>query len=174
VKRSRWRPAGATVRLATVAAALAVAGCNLMSGKHTRPPDQVRRAHGAIGAGGYSGLTGPRWGGLAGAAYFPAGRWGRFGVRAEARGHEGVDRGHAVLGVAYEAAASRPRIVLSLHADAGATFPDPVPVLAGGATTQIWLFGPLALALDTAAILFVDGTDTVLGLGTGAALQVAW
>ncbi|HTM19168.1 MAG TPA: hypothetical protein VL172_01630 [Kofleriaceae bacterium] len=153
---------------------LALTGCQFLSGKHTRPPDRVRKPHVAAGAGGYSALTGPRWGPVAGAHYFPAGGWGRFGVRAEARGYQGVDEGDAVLGVAFEAAAARPRLVMMLNAGAGSTLGAPHPVVQAGITTQLFLYGPLALALDGGGVLIIDGTDTVLGLGNSFSLQLAW
>lgn len=161
--------------VAALVALGALAGCQFLSGAHTRAPDRVRRPHGAVGAGGYAALTGPRWGGVTGASYHPAGGWGRLGMRAEVRGHEGVDEGHAVLGVAFEAAASRPRIVLSLNAGLGTTLAEPRPVMQVGVTTQLFLYGPLALALDSGAVLIVDGTDgTVLGLGQSLSVQLAW
>jgi hypothetical protein len=161
-------------RAIVVVAVLALSGCQFLSGKHTREPDRVRKPHVAAGGGGYAALTGPRWGPVAGAHYYPAGRWGRFGVRAEGRGYQDSSEGHAVIGVAFEAAAARPRLVMSLNAGAGARFSEVAPVVQAGITTQLFLYGPLALAIDGGGVLIIDGTDTVLGLGNSFSLQLAW
>jgi hypothetical protein len=77
------------------------------------------------------------------------------------------------------AAASRPRLVLSLHADVGATISDYDPVVGGGIETHFWIWpkrlGPLALVLDTTAHLVIDGAeDTRLVLAGATRLAIAF
>lgn len=121
--------------------------------------------HAGIGAGGFVALLGPvRSGLVADAMLQPGGRLGRFGARLEGRTLDdevagGIDGGLLLGGVVYEAAAARPRLAIALHGDAGAALPDARLVLGGGAITQLWLIGPLALGLDSSAHLILDGVD---------------
>jgi hypothetical protein len=90
----------------------------------------------------------------------------------------GFDRGHRGLvtgGLAYEAAAARPRLVLDLHADAGADLDLRAPAFGGGVRSIIGIVGPLGVAFDTGAYLVIDGVaHTRLQLATGAALAAVW
>lgn len=119
-------------------------------------------------AGGALAVTGP--GGLdaqATAAISPGGALGRYGLRLSARSFDAADGlaedGFLAAGVSYEAAASRPRLVISLFAEAGIAS-GWVPVAGGGVHTDLYVFGPLALGGEIAAHLFVDGSDTALGV----------
>jgi len=134
----------------------------------------ARPAHYGVGFGGYSAITGPSDRGLAAEAeVYPGGRFGRFGGRAEVRWFEGFDAGFATAGVTFEAGASRPRLVLALHAELGLAFNDFRPVAGGGLHTQLFLIGPLAIGLDSTAVLLYDGIDSALILGTAATLRLA-
>lgn len=112
----------------------------------------------------------------------PGGRFGRYGVTMALRHvvyDPPFDDGLATIGLLYEAAAARPRLVLSLHADAGATIQDYSPVIGGGIETHFWIWpkklGPLALVLDTTAHLVIDGAeDTRLVLAGATRLAIAF
>ena len=72
-------------------------------------------------------------------------------------------------------AASRPRLVLDLHADVGADLDQRAPMLGGGVRTIIAIAGPLGVALDSGAYLVIDGVEhTRLALSTGAMLVARW
>lgn len=110
----------------------------------------------------------------------PGGRWGRWGVATALR-HVVIDpvADDAIVtaGVRYEAAASRPRLVLALHGDLGWELAG-APVIGGGVETTLWLvpkkLGPLAIVFDVTAHLVVDGTDaTRLVIGSATRLSFA-
>jgi hypothetical protein len=129
--------------------------------------------HGSIAAGGSLLLTGD--GGDAtrfdGSISFQPFR--RFGFVAAVRAIDGEPRSAIVTaGVEYQAAASRPRLVLSLYADAGLETAERSPVVGGGLRTTFRLFGPLGLVGDTGFHLVVDGVDDSR-LVIGSALMLA-
>ena len=98
----------------------------------------------------------------------------RFGALVAWRG---FDRGHAGLvaaGLVYEAAASRPRLVIDLHADAGADLDLRAPMVGAGARTVVGIVGPLGVALDSGAYLVIDGASTRLQLAIGLAAVARW
>lgn len=131
--------------------------------------------HWGLGAGGFTAVTGPAEYGLSlGGELYPGGRFGRYGVRAEVRGYDDGDDGHASIGITFIAAATRPRLQLALHADLGVTRVEQLPTAGCGIQTQLWLAWPFALAIDGGAVLFVDGTDTVLALSSSLQLRVAY
>lgn len=141
---------------------------------HTASAEPDRDWHASIGTGGFVALLGPVATGLvADAALQPGGGFGRFGARVEGRTldeelADGIDAGLLLGGLVYEAAAARPRLAINLHGDIGAALPDARLVVGGGATTQLWLIGPLALGLDTSALVIVDGVDDTELLLSGA------
>lgn len=119
---------------------------------------------GGAGAGGYLALTGPETIGVTAAAeLFPGGHLGRWGGRMEARSlddpQDGIDAGLVTGGVTFEVGASRPRLAMALHAEAGAALPDPRPALGAGLRTTLWLVGPLAVAADSTATFVWDGVE---------------
>ena len=111
----------------------------------------------------------------------PGGAWGRFGVMGAIRQvpfEPFASDALVTLGVKYEAAAARPRLVLSLHADLGATLSPGAPATGGGIETHFWIWpkklGPLALVSDITAHLVVDGTDhTRLVIAAATRLSLA-
>lgn len=115
-------------------------------------------------------------------AVMPGGRFGRWGVVGAARHvtyDPVLDDGLFTIGAHYEAAASRPRLALALHADVGVSYPAYAPVVGGGVETHLWLVPkyvpPLALVFDTTAHLVVDGVeDTRLVLAGAARLAIAF
>ena len=137
-------------------------------------PAPRRSLHYAVGVGVFTALTGAAdYGPVIEAEIFPGAALGRYGVRGEVWGFEDTDSGRASLGVAYEAAAARPRLQLALHADVGLTFPDHLPTLGGGVQTQLWVYGPIALGLDGGAVFIYDGTDSVLAIASAVTLRLA-
>lgn len=161
-------------RAAALAALCAVcAGRPAAAEQH--PPDRVRRVHGGFGGGTYLGLTGPEWGVTGFAELYPAGRFGRFGLRIEGRSVKQSSDGQATAGIVYEAAASRPRLQLALYADAGVSWAGSVrPVLGGGVETHLWVRGPVAIVTAGGLSLRVDGTDSVLSITGSLQLHLAW
>lgn len=133
---------------------------------------------GGVGVGAWAARGGAASSGLsATASLSPGGPLGRLGLRLEARtaGGEGerADRGLFLAGATYEAAASRPRLAISLHAEVGALAPDPRAAAGGGAEVQLWVIGPLALALGASAHVLEDGLDSQLVLAGGLGLRLA-
>lgn len=146
-----------------------------------REPERVRPRHGGFGAGGFLGLTGPGAGLSVGADFYPGRTFGRYGLRTEGRvfrvGRDGEDAARflGTLGVTYVAASARPRLLLAIHAEAGVALLDQaLPIVGGGVETHLWLYGPVALVAGAGAILYIDGVETVLGLGTTTQLRLAW
>ncbi len=85
-----------------------------------------------------------------------------------------ADAGQVTAGMAYRAAAARPKLDLVLHADVGATWPL-APAAGGGVITYFWPLKsvPVALTLGSNAYLVLDGVDNtrlVLSGGIGLAL----
>lgn len=111
----------------------------------------------------------------------PGGGWGRFGITTAIRHvpfEPFASDALVTAGVRYEAAAARPRLVVSLHADVGATVSPAAPAIGGGIQTHLWIWpkklGPLALVSDVTAHLVVDGTDaTRLVLSVATRLSLA-
>ena len=161
-------------RAAALAALCAVcAGHAAAAEQH--PPDRVRRVHGGFGGGTYLGLTGPASGLTGFAELYPAGRFGRYGLRVEGRSVKQSHDGQATAGVVYEVAASRPRLQLALYADAGVSWEGAVrPVVGGGVETHLWVYGPVALVTTAGLGLRVDGTDSVLSVTGSLQLHLAW
>ncbi|MEZ4365315.1 MAG: hypothetical protein R2939_03385 [Kofleriaceae bacterium] len=149
-----------------------------------RADDDPARApgwHGSLTVGGALLATGrgarSRVRGGASLELLPGGRWRRLGVVLAAR-HLTLDDGPRdallTVGLAYQAAAARPRLALSLHADLGLTVADPAPAAGAGVRLTAILIGPLAVVGDLGAHLVVDGVDaTRLALAAGLAVGVA-
>ena len=83
------------------------------------------------------------------------------------------DAGLATVGIAYRAAAARPRLEIVVRGEAGLTWPA-APALGGGATTYLWpLRAPVAVTLDLGAVVILDGLEDsrlAVSLGLGLAL----
>lgn len=84
------------------------------------------------------------------------------------------EAGVATVGVAYRAAAARPRLEIVVHTGAGLAWPI-APALGGGATVYLWPSRlPVAVTLGLGALVIVDGLeDSRLGLALGAGLALA-
>lgn len=85
-----------------------------------------------------------------------------------------ADTGQVTAGMAYRAAAARPKLDLVLHGDVGATWPL-APTAGGGVITFFWPLKkvPVAITSGTNAYLILDGVDNtrvVLSVGLGLAI----
>jgi hypothetical protein len=132
--------------------------------------------HGSIGAGGSILITGSqddRTRFDAAISVMPGGRFGRFGALAAVRAIDD-DPGSAIVtaGVEYQAAASRPRLVLTLYADLGVETSATAPVIGAGSRTWFKIVGPLGLVADTGFHLVIDGADDTR-LVIGSTLMLA-
>lgn len=134
------------------------------------PAAAERSFHGHLGAGYYAALGGPAdWGPSLSVEVLPGHQAGRFGLRAQWRGFEGMSEGMALLSGVFEAGASRPQLVLSAIGGLGITT-DRQPVLGGGLETKLRIIGPIAVSLLTDLQLIIDGSDTQIALSVGASL----
>lgn len=160
------------------AALLAIATCASIgaaradSTEAPEPPRVVVKPIGAVGGGGE--LTfgdGPPRQRFAASATVFVGR--RLGLRVGlARTTLALDRGEVTAGVAYRAAAARPRLELVLHGGVGVAWPS-APAATAGVTTYLWPTKlPIAVTTGLQVHAIVDGLDTgpALSLGLGLAL----
>jgi hypothetical protein len=169
--------ARAIERALLVALATSACSAGLCAWSAPAAAEEARPWAGGLGVGGTVALTGAaRTGLFAVGALYPGAWAGRFGLRVEARStgeDEPFDEGLLMAGLTYETAAARPRLSLALHGDAGAVMPDTRPAVGGGVELQLWLFGPVALALDSSAHLLLDGIDSEVVLAGGLGLRLA-
>lgn len=118
-----------------------------------------RGLHGSAGVGGTLVMTGARGDRFRLDMTFdlkPRGRYGFvLGWRAFDEDHKGLVTG----GLVFEGAASRPRLVLDLHADLGFDVDARRPLVGGGIRTTLMIVGPFGVVLDTGAYLVMDGVD---------------
>ncbi|MCA9677117.1 MAG: hypothetical protein KC464_18975, partial [Myxococcales bacterium] len=139
----------------------------------------------SLGAGGSLLVTGVGDGtrnrGEAHLELLPGGRWKRYGLLLALRHatfDPPLDDALITAGVVFEAAASRPRLSLALHADVGFQLAARAPAAGGGLQTHLWLaprYVPIALVFDLTGHLVVDGVDdTALVLSASTALAIAW
>lgn len=85
-----------------------------------------------------------------------------------------ADAGVAMVGIAYRAAAARPKLELVVHAEGGLAWPT-APAFGGGLTTFLWPTRlPLAVTVDLGATAIVDGVvDSRVALSVGLGLALA-
>jgi hypothetical protein len=99
----------------------------------------------------------------------------RYGAIVAWRAFDRDHHGLVMAGLVFEAAAARPRLVLDLHADAGADLDARAPLVGGGLRTTITLHAPIAIALDSGGYLVLDGVDdTRLQLQGNVIVVVRW
>jgi hypothetical protein len=115
--------------------------------------------HGSAGAGGTLVMTGEQGDRFRLDVSFDLKPRSRYGVLVAWRAFDEDHHGLVTAGISYEGAASRPRLVLDLHADLGFDLDAKRPLGGGGIRTTLMIIGPLALVLDMAAYLVVDGVD---------------
>ena len=123
------------------------------------PVRAERPYHGSVGAGGALLLSGDRGDRTRGDVAFDLKLRSRFGLIAAWRAFDDQHRGLVMAGIAYEAAASRPRLVIDFHAVVGADLDAAAPLIGGGMRTTLALIGPLGVALDVGGYLVLDGID---------------
>ncbi len=131
--------------------------------------------HGSAGIGGTIVGTGARGDRLRLEATFDLKIRSRFGVVVGWRAFDDTHHGLVTAGLLYEAAASRPRLALDLHADIGADLGERAPLVGGGLRTTIGIIGPLGVVLDGGGYLVIDGVDnTRLQLQGALMLAARW
>jgi hypothetical protein len=134
-----------------------------------------RPVHGSLGVGGTLLLAGADGDRTRGELVLDVEPWSRFGAVVAWRGFDGGHAGLVTAGVAYEAAAARPRVVIDLHGDLGADLDQHAPVVGGGVRALLVVVGPLGLGIDSGAYLVIDGVEhTRLAITVGGALALAW
>ena len=134
-----------------------------------------RALHGSVGAGSTLVLTGAQGDRSRFDASFDLKVRSRYGLLAAWRAFDPDHRGLVTLGLEYEGAASRPRLVLDLHVDAGVDLDRPAPLVGGGIRTTLMIVGPLGLVLDLGAFAVIDGVDgSRLQLQSNALLAARW
>jgi hypothetical protein len=134
-----------------------------------------RAFHGSFGAGSTLVLTGDQGDRSRFDAAFDLKLRSRYGLLAAWRAFDPDRHGLVTLGLEYEGAASRPRLVLDLHADAGVDLDRPAPLVGAGIRTTLMIIGPLGLVLDTSAFAVIDGVaGSRLQLEGNALLAVRW
>ncbi len=145
----------------------------LVAQRQASADDAVRGVHVGVGVGGFVAATGPVTKGYAAEFdLYPGGKLGRFGTHITYKGFDGFADGLTTVGVAFEAGASRPKLVMALHAGVGVTFRQVHPVIEAGVQTQLTFFGPLGIGLGGSASLIYDGIDSSLVLSLSAVVRV--
>ena len=125
------------------------------------------QAHGAMSIGWLTAVTGPLGFGFAGdVEFFPRGQV--FGGGLYYRSNFAGDTGMVTAGLTFAAGATRPKMVITLHADVGLTYGPSKPAFGGGVRTELGVVGPLAVASNVTGYLVYDGIDSRL------ALAVTW
>ncbi len=121
--------------------------------------------HGTLTVGWLLAATGPLGvGGAADVEFFPGGPFGRYGAGIYYRGDLSGQEGMITAGLTFEAGATRPKLVMSLHIAAGATYGPAHPALGGGVRAQLGVWGPLVVAGSATSHLVIDGVDSRLAL----------
>jgi len=134
-----------------------------------------RPVHGSVGLGGPLLLTAHDDNRLRAELELDLEPGSRYGGFVAWRGFDDEARGMLLGGLVYEAGAARPRLIVDLHADAGADLDQRAPVIGGGLRTTLTIYGPIGVALDSGAYLVLDGIeDTRLRIMGSTALVVRW
>jgi len=156
------RPALAAATLVTVGLAVPVAHAE-------------RALRGSVGAGGSLLTTGSQGDRLRLDVSLDLKPRSRYGVVLAWRAFDVDHRGLAMAGLLFEAAASRPLLVIDLHADVGADLDQVAPLAGGGIRTTLGIIGPLGAVLDAGGYLVLDGVDdSRFQLQTTLALVARW
>jgi hypothetical protein len=134
-----------------------------------------RTVHGSIGGGGSLLLSGARGDRTRFELEVDLQPSSKFGGLLAWRAFDADHDGMVMAGLVYEAGAARPRLVVDLHADAGADLDQLAPLVGGGARTTLALWKVIGVALDAGAYLVIDGVDdTRLVISTSASLVARW
>jgi hypothetical protein len=146
------------------------------------PADEPARPIGALGFTGDLTLTGPRPRNrfAADLTVYVSQKLGLYAAARQITVEPAGDAGHVTAGIAYRAAAARPRLEMVLHADAGAAWTaggdDWLPTAGAGITTYLWPLKtvPVAVTTGSHAYLVLDGVeDTHLAFSLGLGLALA-
>lgn len=135
--------------------------------------------HGSVGVGGSLVLAGAQGDRSRIDAAIDLKPGSRYGLSLAWRGIEPKDNDHhdglLIAGLVYEGAASRPRLSLDLHADAGFDLDAKRPLIGGGIRPTLTIYGPLGLVFDTGVYVIFDGIDgTRLQVMSSTLLAVRW
>lgn len=134
-----------------------------------------RGIHGSVGAGSSLAVTGAEGDHLRYDVALDVKPFARYGVTVGWRQFDADHRGLLVAGLVYEGAASRPRLVLDLHVDAGIDLARPAPLAGAGIRGTLTIARPLAVVLDLSAYLVLDGVDdSRFQLASSALLAITW
>ena len=98
----------------------------------------------------------------------------RYGVLLGWRAFDTTHDGLLTAGLSFEAAAARPRLVIALHADAGADLDARAPLAGAGIRLTVGVLGPLGVVLDGGGYLVIDGDDTRLQIQSSLLLAARW
>jgi len=157
---------------------LALLALVVLGGRATARADDLaegRPLHGSLGIGGAFVLTGDTGDRNRYDLVADVEPWSRYGAIAAWRGFDSHHDGLAMAGLVFEAAASRPRLVVDLLAEVGADLDARAPLVGGGLRGTLTIVGPLGLAFESGAYLVIDGVaDTRLQLQTNALVVVRW
>ncbi len=118
-----------------------------------------RTLHGSVGAGGSILTTGSQGDRFRFDVALDLKPRSRYGVVLAWRAFDDHHHGLVTAGIVYEGAASRPRLVLDLHADVGVDLEQVAPLAGGGIRTTLGIVGPLGAVLDAGGYLVLDGVD---------------
>lgn len=146
----------------------------LTGGAHARP------LHGSLTAGGSAIATGSDGDRLRTEVSLDVKPWSRYGVILGWRGADasslgdGDHDGFVTGGVVFEAAASRPRLVLDLVGEAGWDLDQEAPLVGAGIRTTIGIYGPIGVGLSAGLYVIVDGGDTRVQLQGNALFGLAF
>jgi hypothetical protein len=118
-----------------------------------------RSLHGSVGAGGSFLVTGSQGDRLRLDVAVDLKPKSRYGVLLAWRAFDQEHRGLVTAGLVFEGAASRPRLVVDLHADVGVDLDQRAPLVGAGLRTTIGIIGPLGVVYDGGAYIILDGLD---------------
>jgi len=118
-----------------------------------------RTLHGSVGAGGSFLTTGSQGDRFRFDVALDLKPRSRYGVVLAWRAFDDHHRGLVTAGILYEGAASRPLLVIDLHADVGVDLDQVAPLAGGGIRTTLGIVGPLGAVLDAGGYLVLDGVD---------------
>lgn len=131
--------------------------------------------HGSVGGGATLVLTGDQGDRLRFDVTLDVKPRSRYGVVLGWRAFDADHRGLVTAGLVYEGAAARPRLVVDLHADAGADLDARAALVGGGIRTTLKVAGPLGVLFDTGGYLVLDGIDDLrLQLQASALAVIRW
>ena len=132
-----------------------------------------RGIHGSVGVGGALIMTGAQDDHFRLDLTFDLKPRSRYGFVLGWRAFDEEHKGLVTAGLVFEGAASRPRLVLDLHADIGLDLDATRPLVGGGIRTTLMIIGPFGLVLDTGGYLVIDGVNNSRLQLQGATLLAA-